>query len=200
MNVPMITMPMEVALVKVREYRAAIKADPNNKTYRTMQTAFRALARGQRIIDAAKAIESGGVNDKGLPKLAIARAHWLDCWFEAENLFDNPLQRRLVFSRDRWARRHVNATINSEHAAIFDAALSVQRNKRAKARVPIIPPALRPDGSLSNYSVLFEAEWRDLEPIDPFLLRHLGGTLYVVLAAWDLTPIEASIFGASRER
>lgn len=36
-------------------------------------------------------------------------------------------------------------------------------------------------------------EWAPVPPTDPFLLRHLGGTLYVVLAQWDLTPLEKAV-------
>jgi hypothetical protein len=61
------------------------------------------------------------------------------------------------------------------------------------ALVPIVPPNLRPDRALSRYVILFEAEWRPVPPVDPLLLRHLHGALYVVLAAWDLTPIERAV-------
>jgi hypothetical protein len=37
---------------------------------------------------------------------------------------------------------------------------------------------------------LWEAEWRRVAPRDPYLLRHVGGDIWVVLAAWDLTEVE----------
>jgi hypothetical protein len=35
---------------------------------------------------------------------------------------------------------------------------------------------------------------------DPYLLRHVGGALYAVLAAWDLTDLERAIMSARRAR
>jgi len=88
--------------------------------------------------------------------------------------------------------------------------------------VPPIPPKVRPD-NLPDYALLWEVvEWTG-EPrklpsrmaifrsqararadavsnwaatLDPILLRPLGGPLYVVVAAWDLSPIEATIIGS----
>jgi hypothetical protein len=60
--------------------------------------------------------------------------------------------------------------------------------------VPLIPPRLRPAGDLSNYHILWEANWQ-APPTDPLLLRHLSGPLYAVLACWDLTPIERAVMG-----
>lgn len=36
--------------------------------------------------------------------------------------------------------------------------------------------------------------WK-LPPGDPLLLKHLAGTLYAVLAVWDLTELERAVFG-----
>ena len=61
------------------------------------------------------------------------------------------------------------------------------------ALIPNVPPALRPAHALSNYHLLWEAEWRVAPgppPGDPALLKHIGGDLYSVLAVWDLTPVE----------
>lgn len=45
-----------------------------------------------------------------------------------------------------------------------------------------------------------EAQWRPVPPVDPFLLKHLGGTLYVVLAQWDLTPLEQAVLAGRLEQ
>ena len=49
---------------------------------------------------------------------------------------------------------------------------------------------------LTGYHVLWEAEWQQVVPRDPFLLRHIGGDLYSVVAAWDLTDLERSVIAA----
>jgi hypothetical protein len=66
----------------------------------------------------------------------------------------------------------------------------------ARAKTPYIPPALR-RRSLSGLHVLWEAEWTTFgitpEPRDPALLKHIGGDLFVVLDAWDLTDLEMAV-------
>jgi hypothetical protein len=62
----------------------------------------------------------------------------------------------------------------------------------ASAVVPIVPPQYRPKFKLSNYHILWEADWKRV-PVDPILLKHLGGSLYAVLASWDLTEIEQAV-------
>lgn len=67
--------------------------------------------------------------------------------------------------------------------------------------MPTIPPKLRPKrGQLGLYHLLFEAEWGlDPDPpVDPALVRHLGGDLYAVLAVWDLTDVERAVLGIIR--
>jgi hypothetical protein len=39
--------------------------------------------------------------------------------------------------------------------------------------------------------------WRPAPPVDPMLLRRIGlADLWVVLAAWDLTPVEQAALAA----
>jgi hypothetical protein len=68
-----------------------------------------------------------------------------------------------------------------------------------RALVPLIPPWARPKAKLSNYHILWEADWTDV-PVDPALLKHLGGPLYVVLAVWDLTEVERSVLSLRQLR
>jgi hypothetical protein len=68
------------------------------------------------------------------------------------------------------------------------------------AVVPTIPPEHRPTRSLAGYQILFEPVWEDV-PHDPFLTRHLYGSLFVIVAEWDLTEVEQMILRmVERER
>ncbi|WP_339684167.1 hypothetical protein [Gimesia maris] len=58
-------------------------------------------------------------------------------------------------------------------------------------------PSLLPAGNLSNYYILWKAEWETI-PVDHMLLNHLGKSLNVVLAQWDLTPLEQAILRDSQ--
>jgi len=66
-------------------------------------------------------------------------------------------------------------------------------HRRYKAMVPPVPPKFRPSTSLTNFHILWEAEWQQHAPVDPALLRHIGGDLYAVLAIWDLTELERTV-------
>ncbi|WP_417382176.1 hypothetical protein [Gimesia sp.] len=43
-----------------------------------------------------------------------------------------------------------------------------------------------------RYALPWETEWETIS-VDPMLLKHLGKSLYVVLAHWDLTPLEQAV-------
>jgi len=71
--------------------------------------------------------------------------------------------------------------------------ISVSR-KDLTAPLPIIPPQFLPNGDLSDYFLLWEVEsWTQEPPVDPMLLRRLTPNMFVVLAVWDLTPLEQAV-------
>lgn len=68
------------------------------------------------------------------------------------------------------------------------------------AMVPMVPPDVREKaiGGLKHYWTLWEVEkWHDRHPteppVDPLLLKHVGGSLYAVIAEWDLTELEQAV-------
>jgi hypothetical protein len=71
---------------------------------------------------------------------------------------------------------------------------------RARAITPIVPPKIReavPSWHKDNKYIVWEATWTRLElpprpePLDPILLTHVMGDIYVVEAEWDMTDLEA---------
>lgn len=65
---------------------------------------------------------------------------------------------------------------------------------------PLVPADVRPaTGQLRDWHVLWEVEaWHDspqtmTPPRDPYLLRYIGGSLWAVLAEWDLTELERAV-------
>jgi hypothetical protein len=74
--------------------------------------------------------------------------------------------------------------------------------KSGMAMVPMVPPdVLPPRGAdLSKHFILWEVEsWDVSPPVDPILLRPIGGDLYAVVAQWDLTEIERTIIAGTRK-
>jgi len=156
--------------------------------------AYRALYRGQQIIDLPKTIGAGGLDAKKLPKLAICQADKEKCTLWTENgrvwmLHDAP-----------WAAYKIRAShglrIESRNlpTELTNENWRRQNNYpiKAEALVPSVPPHLRPD-DLSKYFILWEAEWTAKAPVDPLLLSRVNETMFAIVAQWDLTPLEQRI-------
>jgi hypothetical protein len=146
------------------------------------------LAQGRVIIKAIESIAAAGLNDDGFPKLALARADAQACQFHQS--YDG---------RARMADNANNLHTNRRSPGAFDFPegtfpVTTRRRgyfHRATAQVPLIPLHVRPKRGLANYHILWEAEWEKAVPKDPFLLRRIGeADLWLVVAAWDLTPVE----------
>jgi hypothetical protein len=175
-----------------------------------MMESYRAMAKGQRIINVANAIRGAALDlEKYLPVLAIARADWVNCHlrFDTSPPFNN-----VVFSESPWlntnwrsnaAKRYIDPKkVIPFMSSIFGAELTNAEWRKGRnlpvantqrAVVPTIPVHLRPAGDLSEYFILFEAEWDKHAPPDPLLLKHVGGHMYSVLAQWDLTDVEKAV-------
>ncbi len=206
MELQTIEMPQEQAKQAFLEYRQAVRSAKTatlNSEDAQIARCYKALAEGHQVINIMDAFEQAGEDDRGLPRLAIARAdderismyrNWSDGRVEMGSQYLFPI----------WSRRS-GAAYRTE---LFSFKTSVRsptikdRNGRAvsnfTAIVPNIPPALRPPHSLQNYHLLWEPKWDATPPKDPALLKHLDGPLYAVLATWDLTPIEQAVLGVTR--
>lgn len=142
--------------------------------------AFRAIARGEKVIDLYRSFEIAGLDGNRRPLLAVARA---DSTTLDGRCFTNGGRIEFVSDRWRYHRNDKNLSI-----ALPAGTLPNVAPFEAKARVPIIPPIYR-KVDLHKYVILFEAAWQRVTK-DPLLLEPLGGALYRVVAAWDLTPVE----------
>lgn len=191
MQIPTISMPVEEARAAYREYRESVRQNPN-ACDQAIMLGYRALAAGKTILNLYDALRRGGLDEQNRPRLAFARADWPEVWFYAG-------PRGVAFSRHRsvgftwayWNGLHRPRT--SFPAGVFDA--QINRAQVSRAIVPLIPPHLRPANSLDKYYILWECNWIEI-PGDPMLLRHLTGSLYAVLAVWDLTDLERAVLGA----
>lgn len=176
MQVSMIEMPASEARIMRSRYWRACRERRSDED-RLMAKMFGQLARGRQIIDVREAIHAGGFDNKDRPKLAIARADWTRLSFRAYEF---------VFCKQG------NQT-----------GIKIQKPPKYtgwgvwQAIVPSIPPHLRPAGDLSKYHLLFEADWH-AAPGDPLLLERIHGTLYAVLAQWDLTEVERAVLNITR--
>lgn len=147
---------------------------------------YEAIAKGRAVIRALASIAQAGLGEDGLPKLAIVRADAKKCWCD---LRSNGWCR---FGMKQWHRPNETRQFIDLPAGSFAGAKA--RMSYHSAIVPLIPLDVRPKRGLQNYHVLFEAIWREEPPIDPLLLRRIGaGDVWLVVAAWELGPIERAV-------
>jgi hypothetical protein len=209
-NGEVVTMDRAAAIDKFREYEAAVRRS-HAKADEVMTETFRALKDGHGVIHLASALKKGGVHNKtGLPKLAITRADEKIVYFRRNG------SGGLYGATRRQAERVHQGSVNvyRQYVAPVGTFPSYQQMAQAagqsmgsfylpgfndthSAPVPVIPPHLRPTDARSKYQILFEInEWKMVAPVDPMLLRPLTHGLAVVVAHWDLSPVERLVMGA----
>lgn len=199
MNVATITISREEALRKAKAYLADKHAD-TRQVYQQLARAYEKLAEGTTLIDLDATIRNGGFDEKMRPRLAVApadrnevrflwRPHETWATFDAHKgpLYSPRLERRVELQQ-----------LHGRRVAMSDGS-SYASQIEAYALVPLVPADVRPaTGQLRQW----HARPKHLTPPrDPLLLSHLGGSLYAVLAQWDLTDLERAVLsGAMGQR
>lgn len=153
---------------------------------------YKQLAMGKQVISVRDTISSGGLDTSGRPKIAVANAAIervrVRVYQEGGVKFDDP--NRFHNARSAARIEFPDRTFPGDQARPWDG-------KGGTAIVPSIPPHLRPTISIDKFWVLFEAEYLK-PPVDPALLRPIGGGLAVVVATWNLTTLEQAVLGMTR--
>lgn len=191
-----IEMEQKAAQEAWKEYRDATIKGGFVKEYYELKNLYRQLAKGRKIIDIRECIKQAGLNLKNEPRLAIASLG-----------YDKEIrvQRRMragqfaimdfissgrhwdKFSRIRFAPPYLpewKMPLTDQEKTLYDLP-------ELTARIPIVPPRFMPKvKDLRPYFVLWEVKDWHAKPKDPFLLKKIGENSFVVLGAWDLTPLE----------
>ena len=193
MDVETIQMNRKEAREAFLAYRSAAADRGTSEDAQIMQ-GYRLLAQGRTLLNLVETMRTAGVDDKGLPKLAIARAdaRWCFLTTSTDGSAEFGSDDRPWRLRGRAQGRMIHVPPGTFPQYRWDE----DRPGRAQALVPLVPLPLRPKGMLTGYHILREAEWQEIVPQDPFLLRHIAGDLYAVVAAWDLTDLERSVIAA----
>jgi hypothetical protein len=206
MNVATITMEPDQAREKLRAYRASKHKDAEEQ-YRQCAAGYEALAKGTPLLNLADVFRDVALDEKCRPKLAIAAADQSQVRFR----WDATTQAVFSTGFKNWNLRHERYVRFVEMGRRHGRRSSNDKwdvTVEAFALVPLVPADVRPRvGQLKDLFVLWEVEnWSDTEigakaPVDPMLLKHIGGALYAVLAEWDLTPLERAVLeGAMTQR
>lgn len=206
MDLQTIDMPKTEARQRFEEYRRAVR-DSRDKEDRAIAAGYKAIAQGTPVIRLSETMIAGGTTRKKVrggelrtvPQLAVCRA-------------DKPFAWTSGVSRDgslTIAGKRTHHTSNRRDVLTLSAgSFELLEGTSAgwghgwgwgyalNAMAPVIPPPMRPSISLSNFFLLWEAEWKMAPgppPGDPALLKPIGGDLYAVHAVWDLTPLEQAV-------
>jgi hypothetical protein len=193
MNVDAATMtiPYGQAHTAYLHYRKALVDKRATRDDKMLLRGLRAVLRGQKVIDVNLAIGTGGRDMWGRPRLAIGRADWPFVQLHGRVEGFQFSSRTGTWGRPPRGEVVVPETSFAPVPADVRRAMQIQT---ARAQTPSIPPQFRPaDGTLADHHLLFEAVWQPAPTRDPLLLKHIDGPFYVVLAAWDLTPLEQAI-------
>lgn len=198
MNVPRATMDPDVAQEKLEATERVLERRADDPELLALRDAYAAAADGKPLIQLSLAISNAPRDRHGRPQLAIARAD----------------------------RRHVTLQLHNRNGVCEFSTVSPRSTRRWHSRsslvveipwptpnryvighalVPLIPPDVLETVTprdLRGYHILFEVEaWAD-EPLDaqpdrdPYLLRHVTGDLWAIIAEWDLTDIERAVMAA----
>jgi hypothetical protein len=195
---PLVT-DAEEAKERLVEY-SKLAADERTAEDRRIQAGYRAAARGMPVISLSEAVQAGGYFDNGLPRIAVVRADAKMCWLYSDWLGNR--REALIFSRHPEAENR-RALVGIDTVRVEVPEHSERRNNRwtrARTIVPLIPPEHRPKRRrLHLFHILWEVESWTLEaPRDPALLKWIGGDLWAVVAAWDLSELERHVLAGRR--
>src|SRR3990170_853626 len=157
MELQTIEMPVDEAKQAFREYRHAIRSAKTavvNSEDAQIARCYKALAEGRQVINIMEAFEQAGEDDKGLPRLAIARADETRIMVRQHN-WRTEVE---MGPEDLVGYRRANAAIQGR-LFVIPCSDRDRRREDMYAIVPNIPPALRPPHSLQNNHLLWEPRW-----------------------------------------
>jgi hypothetical protein len=179
MDVQTLQVTPESATAALRQYKA--HRDRYDRRDWEIERIYREIAKGRKVISAFESIRNAGVDERGRPRLALMRADQpsviCNYWYERE----------VVFRSDDFSRAR------DRYITVPWPGRPRRETPSARALAPRIPPQYRPASSeLHKYHLLWEASWSDV-PVDPILLKRLSRDAWIVLAAWDLTPVELAV-------
>lgn len=190
------------AAQKWREYVAAEKIY-RKPEYTDLRKVYNQIKQGRKVIDIFKVIQKGGIHNTHHPKLAIAKIDtkklWCRYWPDGSVSFLN---------QGNWNNSSAGNTTISDVVLknclpqyIRDKVIHAEGSStwrpsflQLSAPVPPVPPQYMPKIVTDDYYILWEVdEWKMTPPTDPWLLKRITKTLFVVLAGWDLTELEKSV-------
>lgn len=198
MNLSTIEMERDEATAALTEWSEQIKKRHTDEDA-AIAEGYALLAAGKALISLTETIRAGGEDDLHRPCLAVAPATSGVIYLDRQRSGD---VRFCVRDRPgRWgldvgpAGVRVDGVLSEIDYRVHNELTGWNSSCIWRALVPVIPPRFRARGWRGAH-VLFEAEWArhtPPAPVDPALIKHVRGDLWVVLGTWDLTPLERAV-------
>ncbi len=191
----------EKRLESSRVYRRARNnISDMEKEDRGLLGAYRALKKGEMVLNLNNVLMKGGLNKDKRPNLAAACADYK--WCTVSNPWGDKV-RMVAHNEDtpEWSlksRQTIDYPFFDGVHAMTNTSWRERENLpalRARALVPTVPAHLRPnDLDKGGYYILWEAVWATAPPDDPLLLKRIDKSdFFVVLAQWDTTALEKQV-------
>ena len=165
-----------------------------------MKRVYWQLSQGQTVLNLPKVIGQAGFTYDRLPKLACCRADYKWCGLDTSG------SQLKFYKRGEWSHNRANTIyiprvhFDDNGATFTDLTDYNWRNEHGhpqlhmcRALVPTVPANLRPRRHVSKYHILWEANWENTAPEDPILLSRVTDNIFIVVAQWDLTPVEKMV-------
>lgn len=201
MEVEQIAVPKKKAQEEFEEWKEMLRYAPIQLA-KDMAKLYGHMRHGGKVIDIFEAMKLAGVNNEGDPKLAIVQADSKQVRFVKNSRWENGQNFANgggVFCRqlnNRWREFKEDVRIPHE----FFPSWAIENGQIVRVRIqtptPIIPAKiLNPLRShkIENYHILWEVEKWNQVPKDPILLKRITPNMFLVLATWDLSPLEKAV-------
>ncbi len=159
-----------------------------------MMAILDAVIAGEKVINLATTLSRGSAGKPdNVPKVALAPVGSEKVHYQQKFRWSPGLRKaRPVYWTKKWVYRFPQ---------VRRSPYSSWTNFYGEAILPSILPTVRDkvqDGDLMLWEPVWTNTRREVSPPkypDPAILRPLTNGLYQVVAAWDLTPVEAEILG-----
>jgi hypothetical protein len=210
-------MDMEEAKTKLAAYQEVLSrrhTQAVEEEFTAIERAYKELATGTPLIDPIAAIRDAGWRADARPVLAIARAdlQYVRWSIPRDSRGWNPETHRLIGPYAPMTWQFLGARKTEKHWTwhkgwgkdfmVPDVLVEPPgQPQTGLAMVPLVPAEAYPARGLdlAKHFVLWEVESWDLAPpVDPMLLKPIGGSLYAVIYQWNLTEIERAIIAGTR--
>lgn len=202
MQVEKLALPKEKAQKEWDSYKQELQKS-KTQFNKDMLSLYAHMKHGGKVLDLWESMKLAGLNNDGDPKLAITNANSSKVRFIKAYTWQNnvPVSDGGTFYPIGlpWRLREKRQIrIPREFFPEWqkDAQGHIVRQE-VETITPIIPArimnALR-SHKLEKYHILWEVEkWKRVPPRDPILLRKITPNMYLILATWDLSPLERAV-------